>query len=219
MPDSTPPPLDLDALERAVAKMTQGEWWLLGHGIARPWIGRDLDGALQPLVWSMSRHSDELAGIVALRNAAPALIRAAREAERLREVVAHLRGEKPGVARAYARALGEIAELRAERDRLQERVDQFEGWEYGEGWSERDAVDQALPEFEFAHVSGDRDDANLGERVAIFAERFAEMAAERDRLQAELDATRKTDHRSPGELTLDLPDAGIINNPDTEIEE
>jgi hypothetical protein len=49
---------------------------------------------------------------------------------------------------------------------------------YSEGWSERDAIDQALPEYEHVHVSGDRDECNLAERAETVAQEVERLTRE-----------------------------------------
>jgi hypothetical protein len=67
-------PLDLDELEAAVGKMTPGPWVNTPDGIIQvAHVTRD--------VWNIPHVDADLPGIVALRNAAPELIAAARERE------------------------------------------------------------------------------------------------------------------------------------------
>lgn len=89
-------------------------------------------------------------------------------------------------------ALALVAAAR-EAEWLRERVALLEGWEYSEGWSERDAVDQALPEYEFRHASGDVDEANLGERVAAFVIEFATLRTRLSAAQAVVEAAEKAE--------------------------
>ena len=80
------------------------------------------------------------------------------------------------VCRAIAGAIDEARA--ADVAALRERVALLEGWECSEGWSERDAVEQALPEGEHVHASGDRDEMNLVERAEWIVSR-AERAEDR----------------------------------------
>jgi hypothetical protein len=75
-------PLDLEALAATVARMTAGEWALSGKLTIRG--GKCRDGSLGwvgKMIWS---GAYDAAGIVALKNAAPALI---AETQALRERV------------------------------------------------------------------------------------------------------------------------------------
>lgn len=78
---------ELTELEAALAKMTPGPWETIGTSVT-DWVYENKTCSMEfiPNRWS-DKQTDDARGIVALRNAAPALLAAAREAVRLSEEV------------------------------------------------------------------------------------------------------------------------------------
>jgi hypothetical protein len=80
--------LNINELEAAVGKMTPGPWANTADGIVQvTHITRD--------VWYIPRVDGDLPGIVALVNAAPELIKAARERDELAALLRRLRENHP----------------------------------------------------------------------------------------------------------------------------
>ena len=126
------PDLDLDALEALLKRASPGEWsWTEdrdgypleldaeGVGILRPGITVDpTDGRLTAHITNDSGSAEashpDFALIVALRNAAPALIAAARERDELRDRAEKAERERDEVV---ARAERAEAEMRKREER------------------------------------------------------------------------------------------------------